>query len=319
MLRATARLHRHQARCAIGEVLQELPARQSHVHDLARLQVDSVQLKHPLRRIHAHDRSDSLHLGPSGLPGKTASSPLAHRCRRPARVHRDPLKRRHQGWEASIPFSCFRGLNLNTTLAHRDAVGGRRPLHQRCRNRPRSPVVDDALQRSGRRRNELLPVGSALEAESAIIDRLRDRSALLVVDEAHHLRDKLLDELRIIRDRSGCGLALVADKTIEIALARCAQVDGRIGIKLDLTMQAVADIEDIIAGAIGRKPSKAELKTLDEIGRGPGGLRALRRLLGRAWMVAQGDGHDDITASDIDAAVEQGVAADDAAPARAAE
>ena len=75
----------------------------------------------------------------------------------------------------------------------------------------------------------------------------------------------------------------------------------------------------ISAGAIGRKPSKAELKTLDEIGRGPGGLHALRRLLGRAWMVAQGDGHDDITASDIDAAVEQGVAADDAAPARAAE
>ena len=78
-------------------------------------------------------------------------------------------------------------------------------------------------------------------------------------------------------------------------------------------------IEDISAGAIGRKPSKAELKTLDEIGRGPGGLHALRRLFGRAWMVAQGDGHDDITASDIDAAVEQGVAADDAAPARAAE
>ena len=75
----------------------------------------------------------------------------------------------------------------------------------------------------------------------------------------------------------------------------------------------------ISAGVIGRKPSKAELKTLDEIGRGPGGLHALRRLLGRAWMVAQGDGHDDITASDIDAAVEQGVAADDAAPARAAE
>ena len=77
-------------------------------------------------------------------------------------------------------------------------------------------------------------------------------------------------------------------------------------------------IEDISAGAIGRKPSKAD-KTLDEIGRGPGGLHALRRLFGRAWMVAQGDGHDDITASDIDAAVEQGVAADDAAPARAAE
>lgn len=40
---------------------------------------------------------------------------------------------------------------------------------------------------------------SALEAERTIIDRLHDRQALIVVDEAHHLRDKLLDELRIIR------------------------------------------------------------------------------------------------------------------------
>ena len=37
---------------------------------------------------------------------------------------------------------------------------------------------------------------SVLEAERTIIDRLHDRQALIVVDEAHHLRDKLLDELR---------------------------------------------------------------------------------------------------------------------------
>ena len=55
-----------------------------------------------------------------------------------------------------------------------------------------------------------------------------------MVDEAHHLRDKLLDELRIIRDRASCGLALVADETIRMALARCQQVDGRIGLKIDL-------------------------------------------------------------------------------------
>ena len=36
------------------------------------------------------------------------------------------------------------------------------------------------------------------------------------------------------RDRAGCGLALVADETIRMALARCQQVDGRIGLKIDL-------------------------------------------------------------------------------------
>ena len=78
---------------------------------------------------------------------------------------------------------------------------------------------------------------------------MHDRQALLVVDEAHHLRDKLLDELRIIRDRSGCGLALLADKSIGMALARCQQVDGRIGLKIDLATQPVADVEDTPPGA----------------------------------------------------------------------
>ena len=154
---------------------------------------------------------------------------------------------------------------------------------------------------------------SALEAERTIIDRLRDRQALIVVDEAHHLRDKLLDELRIIRDRGGCGLALVADETIRMAFARCQQVDGRIGLRIDLATQPMADVEDIAAGVLGRQPSKTELKTLNAIGRGPGGLHAMRRLLGRAWMVAQAAGRDAIEAADITAAADEGVAADEGA------
>ena len=155
------------------------------------------------------------------------------------------------------------------------------------------------------------------EAESAIIERLQGRGAILVVDEAHHLRDKLLDELRIIRDRAGCGLALVADKTIKMAFARCAQVDGRIGIKLDLSAQAAVDIQDIAGGILGRRPSKAELKTLNAVGKGAGGLHALRRLLGRAWMIATVDGRERILAQDIEAAVYEGAAADEAVPGEA--
>ena len=157
---------------------------------------------------------------------------------------------------------------------------------------------------------------SALEAERTIIDRLHDRQALIVVDEAHHLRDKLLDELRIIRDRAGCGLALVADETIRMALARCQQVDGRIGLKIDLATQAMADVEDIAAGVLGRPPSRTELKTLNAVGRGPGGLHAMRRLLGRAWMVTQAAGRDAIEAHDITAAADESAAADEGAAAQ---
>ena len=76
MVRAAAGLHRDQARRAIGEMFQKLRPHQPQVDDLARLHIDPMQLEHPLRRIHADDRSISLHLGPSGLPVKSSLFPL---------------------------------------------------------------------------------------------------------------------------------------------------------------------------------------------------------------------------------------------------
>ena len=96
-----------------------------------------------------------------------------------------------------------------------------------------------------------------------------------------------------------------------MALARCQQVDGRIGLKIDLATQPTTDVEDIAAGVPGRQPSRAELRTLNGVDRGPGGLHALRRLLGRAWMVAQAAGRDAIEAGNITAAAAEGVAADE--------
>ena len=68
VLRAAACLHTDQAWCPIGEMLHELRPRQPQVHDLARLHVDPVQLKHPFCRIHADNRPvSSLHLRLLGL------------------------------------------------------------------------------------------------------------------------------------------------------------------------------------------------------------------------------------------------------------
>ena len=103
----------------------------------------------------------------------------------------------------------------------------------------------------------------------------------------------------------------MADETIRMALARCQQVDGRIDLKIDLATQLTADVEDIAAGVLECRPSKMELKTLNAVGRGPGGLHAMRRLLGRAWMVAQAAGRGAIEASDITAAADEGVAVDE--------
>ena len=159
---------------------------------------------------------------------------------------------------------------------------------------------------------------SAMEAEGTVIEHLRGHGdALLVVDEAQHLRDKLLDELRIVRDRAGCGLALVADETIRMALGRLPQIKGRIGLAIDLKAQPPADVEQIAAGVLKREPSRAELKTLNQVARGPGGLHALRRLLGGAYMIARGGGRTAIEADDIAAAAAEGVAAEEGAAAEA--
>ena len=73
---------------------------------------------------------------------------------------------------------------------------------------------------------------SALAAETAIVDQLRDRDAILIVDEAQHLAPPFLDELRCIRDIARCGLALAGDDLLWTALKGCRcckQIVGRIG------------------------------------------------------------------------------------------
>ena len=143
-------------------------------------------------------------------------------------------------------------------------------------------------------------------------------NTLIVVNEAHHLRDRLLDEFRIIRGRAGRGSALVADETIRMALARCQQVDGRIGLRIDLATQPTSDVEDIAAGVLERRPAKVELKTLNAIGKGLGGRRAMLLLLRCAWMVAHAADRDAIEADDITAAADEGTAADEGAAAQRA-
>ncbi|WP_419738683.1 AAA family ATPase [Ruegeria sp.] len=142
----------------------------------------------------------------------------------------------------------------------------------------------------------------SMEAEQAIVAGLEGRGALIVVDEAHHLRAPLLDELRCIRDMAGCGLALIGDDTIRMTLARCPQVTGRIGMRVDLKALARDDVAAIAAGPLGRKPGAREMKHLIAAAAGPGGLHGLRRHLARAWMIARGAGREAISEADIEAA-----------------
>lgn len=154
---------------------------------------------------------------------------------------------------------------------------------------------------------------SALEAETAVIEQLRDRHALLVVDEAHHLTARLLDELRCIRDHARCGLALIGNDAIRMTLARCPQIVGRIASRLEKRVPSEADVATLVAGVLGRAPKKAELAAAVAAARRPGGLHALRRLLERAWLASRVEGRDTIVADDLEAAAEAGPVAEAAA------
>ncbi|MDE0034336.1 MAG: AAA family ATPase [Deltaproteobacteria bacterium] len=149
---------------------------------------------------------------------------------------------------------------------------------------------------------------SGLAAETAAVERLQDRRALLCVDEAHHLRPQLLDELRCVRDLSGAGLALIGGDELWTALAsspRCHQIVGRIGVRLPLSAPAKADVLDLAATILGRDPDPGEARGLIEYAHRAGGLHALRRILARAWILARSRRRDRIAAADLTAAAEE--------------
>ena len=146
---------------------------------------------------------------------------------------------------------------------------------------------------------------SAADAERAIVARVQDRGALIVVDEAHHLCPLLLDELRCIRDVGGCGLVMIGGDDLWTALGsspRCDQIVGRLAVRLPVGAPADADVSVLASGVLGRAPKPRELRLLIAAARGPGGLHALRRFLGRAWMIARAEGSDEIRPGDLAAA-----------------
>ena len=155
--------------------------------------------------------------------------------------------------------------------------------------------VREAIERYGSER-------SAAEYEESVIRLLQGRGGLLVVDEAHHLSARLLDELRCIRDHAGCGLALIGNDRILMTLARCPQILGRIALRLEQKEPAEGDVATLVSGVLKRRATAREVKIAHRVAAGPGGLHALRRMLERAWIAARVDGRDDVGIDDIESA-----------------
>ena len=133
---------------------------------------------------------------------------------------------------------------------------------------------------------------AAARSKQAILDKLADRNALLIVDEAQHLTVEALECFRAIYDASRIGLVLMGNAQVYARLtggrrdAVFAQLFSRIGLRLALSRALKSDAEQIaVAWGVS---GKAEITFLSRIAQAHGALRLMVKTLREAHRSAGG-------------------------------
>lgn len=135
------------------------------------------------------------------------------------------------------------------------------------------------------------PMYRAHEASMQVVKRVRDMAKpLLIVDEAQHLGEKALEQLRSWHDHTGLGIALLGNagllQTLEggsRSISR-AQLFSRISFKLLRIHPLAADIEAMLDA--WRITDEEISKLVHAIAMKPGGLRGATFALELAYMIA---------------------------------
>jgi DNA transposition AAA+ family ATPase len=120
-----------------------------------------------------------------------------------------------------------------------------------------------------------------------VIEALKDRDAVLIIDEADYLSDGSLELVRrIINDKAHTGVVLVGLPTLEYKIRNLRndheQLISRVGVMVKLGALKRADAEKIIAGVWRDLPKE----TVDAFIKGAGGsTRTLAKLMGRVHQL----------------------------------
>ena len=148
------------------------------------------------------------------------------------------------------------------------------------------------------------PRGGVYEMELEIVERMRRVRGLLVIDEAQHLDHLQLDELRMLNDKSGCGLALLGNDRFgsRIKQPEFAALASRMGARAHLPRATAGDVDALLA-ARGIEGAKAREDAL-RLASSPGGLRAVARALQRGTLA----GGNAVSAEDLRQAARGGAA-----------
>lgn len=147
-------------------------------------------------------------------------------------------------------------------------------------------------------------VGGANRLHTAICKRVMHTGGLLVIDEAQHLTEAALDQIRAIHDATGIGIALVGNEQVYARMAgnRAAYLDrlfSRIGKKVRLAKATQDDVAALLDGWGVRDMKTRTL--LADVASKPGALRGMTKVLRLASMYAAAEkralGFDDVRAS----------------------
>jgi DNA transposition AAA+ family ATPase len=134
-------------------------------------------------------------------------------------------------------------------------------------------------------------VGTPQKLSRMIRDKVRDlRNPLIIIDEAQHLSEKAVEEIRSWHDAVRVGIALFGNVGVMQRLdggarkAAFAQLYSRVSMKVvrQLPLQTDADALAIAWGVT----SAAEIAQIRKVSAMPGGLRGATMMLELAWMIA---------------------------------
>lgn len=133
-------------------------------------------------------------------------------------------------------------------------------------------------------------VGTPQKLTRRIKERLKGRSALLIIDEAQHLSEKAIEEIRGWNDSARVGIALFGNESLLQRFgggsrsAVYAQLFSRIGLRLVRAVPTAADVDSLCdAWSIFTDNQRAFLR---RIGQMPGGLRGATFVIELAQMMA---------------------------------
>ncbi|MEL8056504.1 MAG: AAA family ATPase [Pseudomonadota bacterium] len=126
-----------------------------------------------------------------------------------------------------------------------------------------------------------------------VIARVRDKRALIVIDEAQHLSEQAFEQIRAIHDTTGVGIAMLGNEDLYSMLdgtgrkSSFSQLTSRIGCRIRQSSATERDLE-IIASAWDVE-DEIVLAFIKKIGAYPGALRGVTKTLRLANFLSPDD------------------------------